>query len=1308
MTLYDRVEIHSHTWYSNIRLLDSINSPYKLIDRAIELGLNGIAITDHECLSAAVKVNQYQKQISKENPNFKIMLGNEVYLCGDRCLGQEYFHFILIAKNKEGFKALKELSSRAWMSSYFDRGYERVVTLYSDIEEVMSKYPNSLIATTACLGGLLSSSVVKLDKAEKIGDKDGAAEHHQNIVNFMLWCKQVFGDDFYVECAPGCSREQIIANKRLKKIAEAFDVNMVVGTDAHFLTLQDRYVHKAYLTSQDGEREVDAFYEYAYLQSNEEIVNNLSKSEYSEEFIKQMFLNSMNIYDKVKIYDITHTQQIPTVPVKDYEKTNFELQNYPVLSKMFKSDDKVQRYWANECVNALKEKGLFTEVYLSELEEEARTKSIISEKLNNNMFQYPVTLQYYIDMIWECGSTIGAGRGSACAALNHYLLGVTQLDPIKHNLPFFRYMNDERIELADIDIDIASTRRPTIIKKIKEQRKQYFNDDIDYLSKENLGCTFVATFGTETTKAAIQTACRGYRSDEYPDGIDNDTALYLSSLVPVERGFTWSVKDVYYGNREKGRRPVQFFVNEIDKYPRLLEIIETIEGVVKSRGIHASGVIMFDEDPYEFGCFMKAPNGEIVTQFDLHDAEAAGMTKFDFLVTEIQDKLITYIDLLQQEGIIEKDLSLREVYNKYLHPDVLPLDNPNIWTAIEQGTVLDLFQFDSEVGRQAAKKIKPKNIVQLSDANGLLRLMPEDKNAETPLDKYVRYKDDINLWYQEMNLEGLTKEEQKTIEPYFLSSFGVPPSQEQMMLMLMDPDICGFSLTEANSSRKIVGKKQMDKIPSLKEMVLSKAKSKNLGQYIWNHGVVPQLGYAFSTIHALAYSFIGFQSAYAATVQNPIYWNTACLMVNSGALESDEEDAKDKSTNYGKLATAIGSIRSRGINVSLIDINNSSLGFKPDVENNEILFGLKGVNRVGSDVIEKIIEGRPYKGIKDFMARCPLNKTIMVSLIKAGAFDKIDQKWAAAIHPEPRIAIMAYYLAVISSPKENLNLTNFSSLIKVGLVPDELQHEVYVYNFNKYLKNFKYQTYYKVDVTALSFYQKHYSEEHLNVIDGNCFILQKTWEKIYNKEMDKVRSWIVENKQSLLDAYNAILFKEMWDKYATGNLSSWEMEAVSFYHHPHELIDVDMERYGISDFNKLNPESEIDYYYKRNGKQLPIYKIHKIIGTVIAKNDPRAMVTLLTPTGIVNVKFSKEYYSIYKRQISKRGEDGKKKVVEKGWFTKGRKLLIMGYRREDQFVAKTYKNTNGHQIYLITDVKDGEINITHDRAEGVSEDVEEN
>lgn len=882
--------------------------------------------------------------------------------------------------------------------------------------------------------------------------------------------------------------------------------------------------------------------------------------------------------------------------------------------------------------------------------------------------------------------------------------------------------------MGDIDLDLCPSKRPLILNKIKEERGQNFLDSIDDLTRKNCGCTLIATFGTEGTRSTILTACRGYRSEEYPDGIDTDTAQYISSLIPQERGFLWSLSDVVNGNEKKDRKPNQTFLQEVNKYPGLLDIMIAIEGLINKRSSHASGVILFDEDPYEFGCFMKTPKGEIITQYDLHMCEAAGMTKYDFLVTEVQDKLTECIRLLQKYGEIDPSLTLKEVYDKYLHPEVIPLDEDECWKALRENSVLNVFQFDSDVGSQAAKKIAPKTITEMADANGLMRLMASEKDAETPMEKYVRYKKDISLWYKEMDEYGLTKEEQKTVEPYFKSSYGVPPSQEQLMKMLMDDKICHFNLKEANAARKIVGKKQMAKIPELRDKVLTQAASPCLGNYIWKCGVGPQMGYSFSLIHALAYSFIGYQTLYVATHWNPIYWNTACLIINSGSLEDNSEeevvdikaqeagdlaegvtfqdlpDGKGKirktaSTDYAKMAKAIGDIISRNIKVSLIDINKSSYSFEPDPENNEILFGMKGLNKVGDPIIEQIIAGRPYTGIIDFMNRCPLNKTAMVSLIKAGAFDRTDSHWAKEICSEPRYTIMAYYISQVCNTKKRLTLQNFNGLIQQNLLPESLSFQKRTFGFNKYLKDSqKVGKYYVFDDPCFVFYQKFFDMDQLEVINGCTCILQTKWDKQYKAVMEEAKSWLKENQQEVLDEFNARLFLESWEKYATGSISAWEMESLCFYYHKHELQNVDIDKYGIVNFFDLPSEPAIEYTFKRGNKNIPIFETYRIIGTVIGKNDSRSSVSLLTTSGVVNVKFTKDYFAMYNRQISDIQPDGSKKVVEKGWFTRGTKLMITGFRRDDMFQAKAYKHTATHQIYRINDINEiGEMQLVHDR-----------
>ena len=1285
--------VHNHTDRSNIRLLDCINRPKALIDKAIELGLSGIAITDHECLSAHMEVNQYAKKIKETHPDFKIALGNEIYLVDERGPKQKYYHFILIAKDAEGHRALREMSSIAWYNAYVDRGMERVPITKRELKEVMERYKGHVIATTACMGGELSTLAYDMSIAEDKEDKEIQQLCYNNIINFMKFCLEVFGTDFYIECAPSTAEDQKRVNRKLWKIAHAYDIPMVIGTDAHYLTKEDRFVHKAYLNSKGGEREVDDFYEFARLMDFDEAEEILAESfDGHKDVAEHIIKNTLLIQNKIEEYSLERKQIVPKVKVPFYESYQIYqmlpediswdfASKWPTLDRIMAAGNDQERYWLAECEASMLEKGFINKPeYWDRLEIEADVINYIGEKLDDCLFAYFNTFKHYIDLFWECGSTVGPGRGSATGFLSNYLLGITQLDPIRWGLPYWRFLNKERAELPDIDIDLAPSKRPAIFKAIREERGE-------------LGLVQVATFGTEGTKSAILTACRGYRSEDYPDGIDVDVAQYMSSLIPQERGFLWSISDVVNGNPDKNRKPVTTFIREVNQYPGLLSIIISIEGLVNKRSSHASGVILYGEDPYETAAFMRTPSGDLITCYDLHMAEAAGDTKYDFLVTEISDKIIKCFELLKNDGKVE-NLGLRDLYNKYIHPEVIDTTDKRIWEHLAAGDVMDVFQFSTGVGLAIAKKLKPKDPMEMTAANAMMRLMSE-KGKESQQDRFVRIqKVGIGAFDREMRQANLNEDMIKLMHKHCDRYYGCCAIQEQMMEILMD--VANFTLGEANSARKVVAKKQMSKIPDLRAQVYERFDDRKAADYVWEVAVAPQLGYAFSLNHSLPYSFVGIQSIYFVMNFNPIYWNTACLIVNSGA--TDEEAGGQ--TDYGKIAKAIGDIISSGIKVSLANINKSGFGFAPDVENNQILFGMKGMLNVGDDIIASIIENRPYNSIKDFYYKVKPTKQTMISLIKGGAFDEMeDRKFA-----------MAWYLWETCDKKTRITLQNMPSLIKYGILPEDTEERIMarrVYEFNRYLKAitkadpYAYKDMYSLDTRAISFLYEIDCEE-LTITDNiSHFLRIKDWDKVYQKYMDVFRDWIAKDKNEILTKLNTIIFKEDWDKYAQGNVSSWEMEALCFYYHEHELAHLNQYRYGFADFNKLPEDPVIDRTFTKGGKEIKIFKLDKICGTCIAKNKVKSTVTLLTTTGVVNVKFRKEYFSLFDKQISVRGEDGVKHVVEKSWFNRGNMIVVNGMRSGDDFISKKYASTSGHQLYRIEKInEDGTLELKDHRFQG--------
>ena len=473
-----------------------------------------------------------------------------------------------------------------------------------------------------------------------------------------------------------------------------------------------------------------------------------------------------------------------------------------------------------------------------------------------------------------------------------------------------------------------------------------------------------------------------------------------------------------------------------------------------------------------------------------------------------------------------------------------------------------------------------------------------------------------------------------------------------------------------------------------------------------------------SRIHGYSYSIVAYQAAYLATRFPAVYWNTAYLRVTSGLddestetivpiyeQEKDEmsfgttyKDLPDRSgkikktssTNYCKLAKGVGEIISHGIKVSLIDINKSGYMFEPDEENNAIIFGMKGLNGVGGEIVEKIIESRPYDGLDDFLSKVKCSKTVVISLIKAGAFDNFAS----------RKAVMTEYIWETCSPKKKITMQNFNGLREKGLVPQSLSFQNRLFFFNKCLKkNQKVKGGYRIENNYYDFFEQFFDIDvlEINSEDNTLYIKESVWKKLYDAGMKPAKEWIVNNQEEILENYNKVLFQEEWDKYAAGTISAWEMDSLGFYYHDHELENVDDRKYDIVEFNTLPETPIIERVFKKGGREIPIYKTDFIFGTVIAKDDTKNIVTLLTKrSGIVNVKFTRDFYARLKSQISEKGADGKKKAMETGWFKRGTILAVNGFRRNNTFVGKSYKKSAHHQCYKITDVfEDGTINMTY-------------
>ena len=1315
--------LHNHTHYSNLRLRDCIIKEKDLIDYAIELGHDVVAITDHETIASHIKVQKYYKKVKEEHPDFKVILGNEIYLVRNGLNADNfnkdfdrYYHFILLAKDAIGHQQIREISTRAWHRSYMARGMRRVPTYYQDLFDIIGKNPGHVIGSTACLGGAIPTQLLKNKdlKSAELGDK---------IIKWCLQMKDLFGkDNFYLELQPNESREQTYVNRQLIGLSNLLDIPYIITTDSHYLKKEDAKIHEAFLNAQDGDREVKSFYATTYMMDTEELESHM---DLTEEELQTAYRNIKRIKDSCEDYNLLKPLKIPQLMWKDLRSyiidQRYWCSEIPYLEKFWSSDYEGDEELADAIVLKIESDERLQNKEIYEAVNECLEMTWISSEVNKTHWSaYYLNLQKIIEECWNAGTLVGCGRGSGVGFILLYLLDITQINPKWETTQTFawRFLNPDRVSVLDVDVDIEGGRRAQVLEHL---RKVYGEDRV----------ANVATFGTEQSKSAILTACRGL-------GIDVDIAQYLSSMIVADRGQLRSLSQTFYGDEEAGFAPNDKFVAEMtNNYPEVWAVAKKIEGLICRLGEHAGGVIFVDEPFTNSTALMRAPNGDIITQYDLHDCEDVSLIKYDLLSVEALDKMHICLDLLAEQNYIDGTKPLRQLYEDTIGIYNLERTAPDMWKMVWNHDILSLFQMEKQSGVQGIALVKPESVDDLATLNSVIRLMAQEKGAEQPLNKFARFKKNINLWYKEMKDYGLTKEQMEILEPVVKLSYGICESQEGFMQLVQMPECGGFNLTWADRLRKSIAKKNPAEYEKLQKEYFATVAEKGLDQklcnYVWNVLVATSRGYGFNKSHTLAYSLIALQEMNLAYRFPLIFWNCACLISDSGgaekeneeeneeqiiweetydtaidfAGEDDEDDDEDdedeeittttkkkkktKANNYGKIAAAIGKMKAQGVSITLPDINKSRYTFYPDVELNTIRYGMSGITRIGEDLIKTIIANRPYDSIEDFLGKVKINKPQMVNLIKAGAFDFLGDRKDIALE----------YIKAVSDTKKRVTLQNMKMLIDFGLIPDEYDMERRVYNFNKYLKKFKNGEYFIIDDIAFNFYEQHFDMDKLVSTENGFMIKQTVWDKIYQKHMDIIRPFVKKNSEQLLEAMNNRIISDNWNKYFSGSISKWEMDAISCYFHEHELAATKITRYNIKNFGKLPEQPEVAFMYEKKGQSIPIFEITRICGTVLDKDKNKNLITLLTTDGVVEVKLFGPVFNNYNKQISVKNEaTGKKTVIEKSWLSRGNKIIVTGMRRENMFIAKKYKNTPYHLVELITEIaEDGSIKTVGERAD---------
>lgn len=1291
--------LHNHSEYSSavLRFADAICKIPESLNWCYENGLRGYAISDHQTVSGYVELEKAANKLEKNRP-FQHIFANEFYLLSEeednlRFSENErpyYYHYLVIVLDEIGLRQMYELSARAWLRSYTYKGLLRRPSFYSDFEEVVGNNQGHLVACSACAGGYLAQSIL--------------SKNISGMKKFIQWNLNVFGKgNFFLECQP-CFKdntEQIEINTVLWNLHEKLNIPIIVTTDSHFMRPEDRKIHTAFLKSKDGgdSREPEKFYQTTYLFTPSELRKQLYVCNFNDEMIDELFETTNQIADRVKPITIKATTKIPALPeipgfeIKHYYQDYYE--KFPFIKYYATEGTQNEKYYYYQVEKGLYEYNLNhvinLEKYLARINTEMEQVKGLGDIFNGEcMADYFTVVQKVIDLIWTEGdSYVGIGRGSAGCYLTNKLLDITGIDPMlketEEFYPWWRFCSIARSEsIFDIDIDIQSFKKERIIKAIKE-----------YFGWRRV-CQCV-TWGRLTSKTAIEKAGTGL-------GVPVDAIGYLKSLIPVHRGNIYSINDCLYGNDKKGYKKVPAFAEEINKYEGLLETALAFEGMIVSSGVHAGAVNILQNDFTETGSFMKSSNGSICSQFDLHDAEYASDLKFDLLSIDCLQIIRTCMELLLKDKKIQDKGSLRDTYNYYLSYDNLEKKSEEMWKLLPQ--MASAFQYDSRAGKEALRKIGAKNLTELTLTNGLMRLAVPD--GEQPMDIYVRYRNNINEWYQDMKNYGIPEEEQEILKELLSNYCGLMIAQSTMMSVLMDERVCGFTLKEADKARKAVSKKSAEALAETEEKLYRKGKehgrTKIFLDYLWKVQIEMSKSYAFDFSHSHEYSTECLQELNLYYAFPKIYWNAA-VTITQAALE-DERDNVANTVKHDKVTKSIYKAKENNINVLPPIITEAEISFGVNSVKDVIYFGLGGIIGINPQIANQIISMRPYTSFSDFYCKNTfpgslVTKSKVIQLIKAGCFDCFETN---------RIKVMQEYFCLSTPQKEKLTTSNLPEMIKIGVdIPEEL---IKPYNFKKYVcqKQFFYSNHpsakskklYKVADDARNYCEEYFipvmkEEEDYWFVGDELVICDKSIDKCFKPLFNELKSWL--QKPEVIREYNKKAIIAAYKTLDCVNVDRWAMQSTSYYHNNgHELKSMDFKRYGVSKFSEL-PEEPVfveKNYGQRSWRQ---YEISAIAGTLIAKDDIKHIITLLTTDyDVVNCKLTREAYAHYKRVIS--SGSGKDKIVyDDAWIQRGSLLIVCGYRNGDDFRCKKYKNSvYDHQMILIKHVyEDGSADLQTER-----------
>jgi DNA polymerase-3 subunit alpha len=1041
--------LHLHTEYS---LLDGANKISNLVERAKELGMTSVAMTDHGNMFGAIDFYHQMK-----GAGLKPIIGMEGYIHNadeiDDKSTKQRFHVCLFAKNEVGYKNLMFLSSKAFIDGFYY--FPRIN------KKLLKEHSEGLICTSACLQGEVNWH---LNLQNERNVKNGALGY-EGARQVALEYKEIFGDDFYLELMRHGISDQMYIDEQVLRLSRELGIKIVATNDTHYTYADDAQYHEAFMCIgmnklyDDPKRLRHSVHEF-YLKSPEQMARLFADIpealEHTQEIVEKCQLD-------LKLGDPTPPNFKFTLEYSrndglsinnsDDEPLHSEASKDQKRAWKSAADKNDAEYFIYCCRNGL-EKRL---VHVPEHRHQEYRDRLEFEMDVINSMKFPgymLIVWDFVKVAKDMGIAVGPGRGSAAGSLVAYSLEITDIDPMKYDLLFERFLNPERVSMPDIDMDFMQARRGEIIEYVvgKYGRNQVAQ---------------IITFGSLLAKGVIRDVARVL-------DMPLSQADKMAKLIPDELGITLN------GKKKKG----EFIEGAYQKEPKLVEMIETdpqvarvwefskkLEGLKRNSGMHAAGVVISNEELWKKTPIYK-PSGEetFVTQYSLNYLEDVDLIKFDFLGLKTLDVIDNAIKLIKMR------------YGKDIDWHAIDENDQKVYDVIRSGETIGMFQIESSGMQDLNKRLKPDSFEDLVAVLALYRPGPMESGM---LDSFIERKhgrEAITYTFDAM-------------EPILKNTYGVIVYQEQVMQIVQT--IGGFSLGYSDIIRRAMGKK--------KDMsVYNDEFASGAAKQGYDYKTASELfdliekfaGYGFNKSHSAAYAMITFQTAWLK-----------CYYPNEfmAALLTSEKDNTDKVVKY------IDEVKHMGITLSPPDINKSQLEFSAIEKDGQdvILFGLGAIKGVGSaavlSIIDVIKESGEFVSMEDFVNRIEpqkVNKRVIESIIKAGGFDRFGYSRKALLD---QIDLLVDTAKKANDAKKNAMGSLFGddseiTVVKLSLINSEEYELKEILEFEKNTLGF-YVSGHPLDTYRKEMDEINYSlsSEIENIEDGSTAIFIGKIEEIQKK-----------------------------------------------------------------------------------------------------------------------------------------------------------------------------------------------------------------